>query len=544
MKNNLRSWIRAAALVAGGFPVITAITLQAQTADSFDPRMSFIIPGGAHTPAEVKGLAVQPDGRSLLGGTFNDINGVPRFDLARFQPSGALETAFQPLTTGAANRVGVFPDGRILAYEVTTPFYFRHLPGGGSDPGFSVWAMPNFAPSASLIYPDGRFVSAFVGPDSPLRRWNADGSEDFSLQAYCGPMFVAEAKVLALQRDGKILVGGNFESVNDVPRAGLARLNPDGSVDTAFDPGAMAGGFPGYVECLAVQGDGKIVVVGGFDTVGGTPNNGIVRLNPDGTADTNFTASLDHCCPGIYANSLALQADGKILIGGSFDTLNGQLALNLARLNSDGSLDSTFNPASDGEVTALALDASGRLLVSGYFTHLGGQARAGMARLLNTGSATEALAYQGTTVTWLRGGTAPDVWATTFELSTNNSTWTLLGEGAPIAGGWQLTGVSVPLGGRIRARGYVASGFGNASLGIVESTLTVSLRVLSANPTPQPFGFSVLGPATQSVVIEGSINLRDWIPLRTNLVPASGLLPFTDLDSPTLPQRFYRGRGE
>ena len=90
MKNDLRSWIRAAALVASGFTLIADFSLQAQTVDSFDPRLSFIVPGGAHMPADVRGLVVQPDGRFLVGGTVTDINGVTRFDLARFQPGGAL----------------------------------------------------------------------------------------------------------------------------------------------------------------------------------------------------------------------------------------------------------------------------------------------------------------------------------------------------------------------------------------------------------------------------------------------------------------------
>jgi uncharacterized delta-60 repeat protein len=353
-------------------------------------------------------------------------------------------------------------------------------------------------------------------------------------------------QLLALQRDGKILVAGQITGLAGETRHGIGRLQPDGTIDEAFHPSANSGAGPGggWVESMAVQRDGKILITGGFESIDGTPSDGIARLNPDGSPDSGFSASLTHWGPGIWANSIALQADGKIILGGSFDTLNNQPILNLARLNPDGSLDPNFDLAPDGEITSLALDASGRLLVGGYFTHVAGQPRAGMARLLNTSPATESLSYQGDTITWLRGGTSPDVWATTFELSADGSSWTALGEGVPTPNGWQLAGVSAPAGSRLRARGFLASGYANASRGIVESIFTVPPQIITTSLVRQPFGFTVTGPANQSIVVEGSTDLQTWMPLRTNLVPANGLLPFIDLDAASASQRFYRVRVE
>ena len=523
--------------------LLAALTnsLQAQTADDFDPHLIWVIPGGMETPPDVKGLAVQPDGRFLVGGLFNKINGAILFNLARFQSNGGLESAFEPFVRWQADRVGILPGGQILTMdEQNAPYFFRYLPGGGADPAFVIPpGTLGGPPTTMVLQQDGGVVFCqSQGPQQYIRRLFPNGSPDnaFDVLADGG------VTVLAMQRDGKILVGGFFTELAGTHRAGIGRLNANGSLDTAFDPNADWGGNPGWIESMAVQGDGKIIVTGGFGAIGGSLNDGIARLNPDGTSDAGFTASLP-AAPGGWANSIAIQADGKIIIGGAFDALGGSTA-KLGRLNTDGSLDTSFNPAPDGEVTTLALDATGRLLAGGYFTHVGGQARAGMARLLNTRPATESLSYQGNTVTWLRGGTGPDVWATTFELSTNNVTWTPLGDGTPVLGGWQLAGVSAPVGSRIRARGFLASGYANASRGMVESIMTVSLRILSANLTRQPFGFTVAGPANQSVVIEGSINLQDWIPLQTNLVPVNGLLPFTDADSAANPRRFYRGRVE
>ena len=101
-----------------------------------------------------------------------------------------------------------------------------------------------------------------------------------------------------------------------------------------FNPGADS-----YVTALAVQADGKIVVGGWFTTLGGQPRNYIGRLNADGTLDTTFNPGADG-----YVSALAVQEDGKIVVGGDFTTLGGQTRHAIGRLNADGTLDTTFNP--------------------------------------------------------------------------------------------------------------------------------------------------------------------------------------------------------
>ena len=125
-------------------------------------------------------------------------------------------------------------------------------------------------------------------------------------------------EALAVQADGKILVGGEFTTLGGggtgtTTRNHIGRLNPDGTVDTGFDPGAN-----GTIFDLAVQADGKILVVGDFTTLGGggTGNalrNKIGRLNADGTLDTSFNPGAN-----AFVLTVALQADGKILVGGGF----------------------------------------------------------------------------------------------------------------------------------------------------------------------------------------------------------------------------------
>src|SRR5437899_2664542 len=132
----------------------------------------------------------------------------------------------------------------------------------------------------------------------------------------------------------------------------------------SFNPGANS-----VVFSLAVQADGKILVGGGFfTTLGGQSRNYIGRLNADGTLDTSFNPGANSV---VY--SLAVQADGKILVGGIFTALAGNGRNHIGRLNADGTLDTSFNPGANDLVGSLAVQADGRILVGGFFTTLGGQ---------------------------------------------------------------------------------------------------------------------------------------------------------------------------
>ena len=142
-----------------------------------------------------------------------------------------------------------------------------------------------------------------------------------------------------MQADGKIVVGGAFNSMGGQTRNGIARLNPDGSLDTSFDPNANR-----EVDSLAVQADGKLVVGGAFSSIGGQPRNDIARLNPDGSLDATFDPNVTETTGTGAVEALAVQADGKIVVGGVFTSVDGQTRNNIARLNPDGSLDACFDP--------------------------------------------------------------------------------------------------------------------------------------------------------------------------------------------------------
>ncbi|MHB8524454.1 MAG: Calx-beta domain-containing protein, partial [Limisphaerales bacterium] len=185
---------------------------------------------------------------------------------------------------------------------------------------------------------------------------------------------------VARQSDGAFVIGGAFNTVGGVARSNIARILAGGAVDASFDPGAGVGGFA--VNALELQSDGKVIVAGQFSTVNGAPRNNLARLNADGSLDTAFSPPALAQFNGY--NALAIQADGKILAGAGY-AFSGT---NLARFNGDGTLDNTFSVGSgvNGAVNALALLADGRILVGGGFTSVAGGAQTNIALLSANGA--------------------------------------------------------------------------------------------------------------------------------------------------------------
>lgn len=193
--------------------------------------------------------------------------------------------------------------------------------------------------------------------------------------------------MLAVQPDGKLLVGGLFtggaSGIEDpVLRPGIARLNTDGTADASFSVGT---GFDGAVETIVLQPDGRILVGGAFLTCQGQPRKGVARLNPDGSLDGTFTVGAG---TGGTVFEAALQPDGRILLGGNFTTFNGQPANRVLRLFADGSLDPSFSTGAgpNANVRAIAVQTDGRVLIGGDFTFVQAAPRSHLARLLPNGA--------------------------------------------------------------------------------------------------------------------------------------------------------------
>ncbi|MEP7097131.1 MAG: delta-60 repeat domain-containing protein, partial [Dokdonella sp.] len=218
-----------------------------------------------------------------------------------------------------------------------------------------------------------------------------------------------------------------------------------------------------------------------FSTIGGQTRNFIARLNVDGSADTAFNANANG---SVYA--LALQPDGKLVVGGFFTTIGGQPRNGIARLNTDGSADPTFNPNANKGVFALAAQPDGKVLVGGEFTTIGGQARNYIARLSSPTTALQSLTVSSTfptgayLVIWTRSGAGPALALPPQLLfSLDGSTYGTVGIMEPTYSGWRYDGFVPPLGVNfyLRTRGQVASGMGGESSGLIESTRQVYLSL-------------------------------------------------------------------
>ena len=201
-----------------------------------------------------------------------------------------------------------------------------------------------------------------------LARLNSDGTLDTGFN----PNASSTVRTIVLQPDGKILVGGAFATMGGVTVNRIARLNSDGTLDASFvNPNADS-----TVNSIALQPDGKIIIGGFFAVVGGVIRSQIARLNSDGSLDTSF----DPNAIGIVY-SIVPQPDGKIIIGGSFDTIGGVTRNRIARLNSDGTLDTSFNPNANWDVSAIAVQPDGKIVIAGEFTTIAGVEKAGVVRL-------------------------------------------------------------------------------------------------------------------------------------------------------------------
>ena len=419
----------------------------------------------------VSALAVQPDGRILVGGYFSQLGGAGRSYIGRLNADGSLDTSFNPGANGIVISLVVQPDGKILVGGAFTTLggsarskIGRLNADGTLDTSFNPGA--NGSIHTFTLQPDGKILvggefTTLGGDDrSKIGRLNADGSLDASFNPGANMANISQAVVyaLAVQLDGKILVGGEFTELGGSARTRIGRLNMNGSLDADFNTTE----YFSTVTGLIVQPDGRILVGGGA----------ITRLNTDGSLDSSFSAGTNN----VNSSSMELQLDGKILLGGMGTTHY------IKWLNTDGSLDTNFDPGSNSYIESMVIQPDGRLLVGGNFIVLGGSSRNNIGRLSNdTSTVAQTLTSDndGTTITWQRSGAGPEVACVTFELSTDGVNYSPLGMGERINSGWQLTGLALPKEQSlyIRARGYYGSGSRSGS--VVESVNNIHLAPLT-----------------------------------------------------------------
>ena len=375
--------------------LILFISLAVHAASSVDPTFD---PGTGANGIVEQALPL-PDGKILICGNFTQFNGRNHAYIARLNNNGSVDETFNGQPSYWVRHMVVQSDGKIVIA--------------------------------------GYFTAVSDIPRSLIARLNTDGSLDTTFDPGSGATDIIAGGVdgnntpfifwTALQSDGKIIATGNFLHYNGQSSVGLVRINPNGSIDPSFNVGA---GLNSWGRHILVQPNGQIMISGWFTIYNNQGFNRLVRINPDGSADNSFnpyfgdrtaiycTAQVDggkviasgHSLnyDGLFKRELerlnsdgsvdssfigtandmcqssVVQPDGKIIIGGNFSLVDGVQRQSVARMNPDGTLDNSLQANVDNYIWCAVLQTDGKLLVSGGFYTIDGLSRNGIARL-NTG---------------------------------------------------------------------------------------------------------------------------------------------------------------
>jgi uncharacterized delta-60 repeat protein len=369
-------------------------------------------------------------GQIVIGGGFLNIDGAGQSGLARLQSDGAVDAGFRPpfrnsfVRSATAQQTGKIVVGGVIYLEGDTNLVrlARVNPDGSLDAGFNKPALDDRIQTVA-VQPDdkilviGSFLHCNGIMERGILRLNQDGVLDMSFNSAAGPDNNISA--LGIQTDGRILIGGDFTKYNNVAKNHLARLNPNGSIDPTFNPTASANSS---VAAMATLPDGKILIGGDFQMVNGVNRNRVARLWQDGSLDLSFDPGQG---PNVHVGVILPQADGRSIIGGFFTTVDGHEQNYFARLNRDGSLDTNFQIGAGANfpVYALALQDDNKVLLGGSFQYLDTLVRSNIGRLLNqvdNPPIDAKLAANGMILTLTANGNA----SVTLESSSDLNSWT------------------------------------------------------------------------------------------------------------------------
>lgn len=456
----------------------------------------------------------------FVGGTFRMRDGPQQRDLIQLMPDGSANPSFAPELSGGDL-------GGVTALATT--------------------------PNSQLLV-GGNFTHVNGAVQPLLARLNGDGSMDDTFRpeitgTYQGPY--SQVSSIEMLPDGRILIGGNFATVEGHHRPGLALLLPDGRLDESFSPDPSH--VPQVTWGTIVQPSSRIIAYGW----------NYRRFLADGTADIDFTeevtANSFHLLPlangQMFINTQqgaslidqdgnldpnfntpflfrvdAEQADGTILFGQSH-----AFGTSLHRMSLDGTMDPGWSPLFDNYAIHKAMRSDGSLLVAGAFSNVSGFHLPSLALIKNTTPATQVLTFDGTHARWFRNSTSPEVTHTTFEFSTDGVAWSHLGAGTRIAGGWQLAGLQLNSPSKLRARGFFRGSMYDTTIDVIPG---LKLDAPHHDPLKGELVLTATTPGDYRMILQTSTDLRQWTHLRTNA--STGQQWHLALTNQVAPQGFYR----
>ncbi|MGB0579742.1 MAG: LamG-like jellyroll fold domain-containing protein, partial [Limisphaerales bacterium] len=310
----------------------------------FDPVAGFANVGVQ--PVVINKIISLSNSNLLVGGSFANYMGFSTPNLAMIQPDASLAPDFFHGFGAAArvNDMAIQSDNKIVVV-------------GAFDAFHEVFSYR---------------IARITAEGHPDRSFRPGGGADVEIHA------------VDLQSDGRIVIGGSFNSYDATNRARIARLLSNGKLDTSFDPGT---GFNGTILDVVALSNGQTLAAGNFVSFNGFTVSGLVRLNADGSLDTTFVSPFEATA---IVNELLLDPDGKIVAVGDFDLTGANGRRNVARLNADGTLDvnfgsNSFSAGGNGAVNAVGRCSDGTYVVGGEFGQFDGVVRSRLAKLSTNG---------------------------------------------------------------------------------------------------------------------------------------------------------------
>jgi uncharacterized delta-60 repeat protein len=346
---------------------------------------------GSGADAGINELIIQPDDKIIVAGMFVNFNGTATGRIIRLQPDGEIDSTWITSVGGADSDIrgmALQPDGKVLIGGIfglyngtTTNRLVRLDTNGNTDSAFIVGAGPNNEVQGITVNNNRAIIRGFFNeyqgtpvPSFAVLQMNGALDTSFILPT---ESFLSVNDFHILSND-QLYLGGNFTTYNGQTVNRIVRLHPNGSIDTTFNTGT---GFDAMVRCLLVEDSGDILIAGTFNTYKGIPISRLIRLRPNGDRDTSFNAIV----PSLATlDALAIDSAGRIYMTGS-DAGN----LFLKRLLQDGSEDSGFNIVGtgfNGNITQLAHQSNNKLLVTGFFSLYNNQQAGRVARMFTDAS--------------------------------------------------------------------------------------------------------------------------------------------------------------
>jgi len=350
---------------------ISVLCQDGQLDPTFNPTIN--------TDTYINAITTQDDNKILLGGGFNSI--------IRLNEDGSTDTSFDASNSvnGIARFIVVQNDQKIIISGGSSYYINRLNEDGSLDTSFNFSGENSISVINKVVVLDngkimiaGRFDKINNNLIEAVARLNSDGSLDSTFNLNLPP--ITSLRDMVIQPDGKIIIIGQNDESNQFKI--FRRYLTDGTLDPTFN-----GDEEHYIYGVELQQDGKIMICGTFQEYNGITQYNVARLNNDGTLDTTFVSyNLPQNGSNYTIFDVSICNDGKYIINGGFSIYNDTPSNQIAKINSNGTIDNSFNIGTgpNNSVWETYIQEDEKILIGGIFTTYNGTSTNLIARLNNS----------------------------------------------------------------------------------------------------------------------------------------------------------------